>query len=542
MSDKNKEDQNNLKEAKSTDAEIKTTSTEKPSDIAIKETSTEKYSDTNINSASSENVPTKEISPEKRLRYSFCPNCGQKVNPNIKDLRFCIKCGLDLHYVKEHNELPDIPQSLIPYNQYQPVQYQPVQYPAPISQVAAAQKNETPIVESQDKPIEKEQNKEISKKEPVEKLFEFCPHCGRKVPDVKDLKFCIRCGLDLQYIKEHKELPPTQTAFIMQSAPFYGQPLPQSLPQLQYPIPYPQTSPYIQYQQPQYYQYLPIFEKIPDEKIPEARAYKLWGTLASLGIPTLSFILMNAALFVIVLIIMLGSPSYASYVNLVSSPYFLVAASTIELLLILLPVLYVGKYLQNPSLKNRFTLLGFTTKGYDQKSIAKEVLIGLGFALIGLFLVVIVSVATELLLEFFLGVDIISAPSSDVETVITSTDVIALILMIAIMLVIVGPAEEMLFRGFLQRGLVRSTGEVGGLIITALIFASIHLVVLILYIGTPFIFLILFVLMFFPYFAISLMLGFIYRWRKENLIAVIITHGVYNSLTLIISFLYYIFY
>ncbi|MHA1485796.1 MAG: hypothetical protein ACTSSC_01325 [Promethearchaeota archaeon] len=29
----------------------------------------------------------------------------------------------------------------------------------------------------------------------------------------------------------------------------------------------------------------------------------------------------------------------------------------------------------------------------------------------------------------------------------------------------------------------------------------------------------------------------LYNWRKENLIAVMITHGVYNAITIIIAFL-----
>ena len=44
---------------------------------------------------------------------------------------------------------------------------------------------------------------------------------------------------------------------------------------------------------------------------------------------------------------------------------------------------------------------------------------------------------------------------------------------------------------------------------------------------------------FFPYFAISLLLGLLYEWRKQNLIAVIITHGFYDALTIIIVFIVY---
>ncbi|MFX1480148.1 MAG: type II CAAX prenyl endopeptidase Rce1 family protein [Promethearchaeota archaeon] len=51
-----------------------------------------------------------------------------------------------------------------------------------------------------------------------------------------------------------------------------------------------------------------------------------------------------------------------------------------------------------------------------------------------------------------------------------------------------------------------------------------------------------FLLSFFPYFAISLLLGWLYHWRKENLLAVMITHGVYDVLTVLIAYFLFIFF
>ena len=46
--------------------------------------------------------------------------------------------------------------------------------------------------------------------------------------------------------------------------------------------------------------------------------------------------------------------------------YAIVISSLLELLFILIPVVYVGKYLKKPKLNDRLRLLGFTTKGYEK--------------------------------------------------------------------------------------------------------------------------------------------------------------------------------
>ncbi len=110
------------------------------------------------------------------------------------------------------------------------------------------------------------------------------------------------------------------------------------------------------------------------------------------------------------------------------------------------------------------------------------------------------------------------------------------------MIFVIGTSEEILFRGFLQKGLVRTLGKQWGMILTALIFTSIHLIGTFLLAFSPTVFLISFILNFFPYFAISLLLGLLYQWRKENLIAVVITHGFYDAFTVILVFIFYMFF
>jgi len=340
--------------------------------------------------------------------------------------------------------------------------------------------------------------------------WKFCPRCGMRLPEeVKNLRFCINCGLDLVNLKEQKGILPTQISSPSPQTPVYY------APQIQY-------KPY---------------KVIPDDELRTCKEH-LWGTGHSIGFPILSVIVMNGILIGIVIALILINVNLA--LSILLSPFFIVASTFIELFLILIPILYIKRFLQNPTIKNRLAVLGFTREGFDQTGLIKEIFIGIGFAFAGLGLVIGSSLIVELILQAF-GINIESAASE--SDVFSGLDVLFLILTIIMMMVIVGPCEEILFRGFQMKGLTRTIGKNASLFITAFIFAIIHLMMLPVYllIYPPVIVLILFVYMFVPYFAISLMLGLLFNWRKENLIACIICHGVYNSITLIISFLFIVY-
>lgn len=364
------------------------------------------------------------------------------------------------------------------------------------------------------------ENEKMVKKEGSdgEKKWQFCPACGEKIPDIERIRYCVNCGLDLILLKDHKIIPEHKISPRYQASP--GN---QGYGQMYYPA------------------FRPAIEKIPDDKIGKIKDRKLWSTLASLGIPLLAFVAMNGLLIVVMVIMIFLIPNYDLVYTITTSDYFIVISTLVELLLIIFPIFYVKKYLQRPTFKNRFELLGFTRKSFDNKQVVKEVLIGLAFAGVGLVIVAFSSVAIEIALEFLFNIEIIQgseSPVGDAEILVSSADILTLILLVMVMILIVGPSEEILFRGFMQRGLIRSLGDKAGLLITAFIFAIIHLLTLFIYIFEPFTFLIYFLMMFVPYFCISLMLGLMYNWRNENLIAVIVTHGVYNSLSLIIAFLF----
>jgi len=225
--------------------------------------------------------------------------------------------------------------------------------------------------------------------------------------------------------------------------------------------------------------------------------------------------------------------------DLISNPYLISLISIFELVFLIFPILYVRKYLQNPTLKNRLTLLGFTTRGYDRKKISKEILIGLSFAGIGVTIVTLSSIGIELLLERVFGINIIH-DSTGLTGEIIPPDLLSLIVFSVIVILVIGTSEEILFRGFMQKGLVRSLGTKWGIIVTAIIFSLIHLMgIFLTALESSFYFIVSFLLSFTPYFAISLMLGWLYHWRKENLIAVMITHGIYDVLAILITYVLY---
>jgi membrane protease YdiL (CAAX protease family) len=334
--------------------------------------------------------------------------------------------------------------------------------------------------------------------------WDFCPICGTKIPQIDNIQYCIKCGVDLQYINSHQRMPPRKN---QTSSQVYSHGYPK-----------------------------PTKKRLNEEDLLNLKDRKLWGAGASLGITAAAFFAMNLIAVAAVIIFVFFSRSFEDASNLIADPYFIIFSSFIELVLIIVPLLYVGKHLERPGIKNRLIILGFTTKGYSKIQLVKEIFIGLGFAVVGVLLVFFVSFIMEILLSAIFGINLVSdiGGSSD-ELLIASSDILSLILLVIIMIAIIGTSEEVLFRGFLQKGLIRNLGKTWGILLTALIFTSIHIIGGFLL--PPLELVIYLLLNFFPFFAISLLLGFLYDWRKENLISVMITHGVYNAITIILAFL-----
>jgi membrane protease YdiL (CAAX protease family) len=94
-----------------------------------------------------------------------------------------------------------------------------------------------------------------------------------------------------------------------------------------------------------------------------------------------------------------------------------------------------------------------------------------------------------------------------------------LIAMIVIFLTMVGPIEELVFRGFIQRGFENSFNRGVGLLIASTLFGLSH------GLSTPYAIV--------PSFAVSLCLGYVWQRTGGNTTVSATLHGVYDSIAII---------
>jgi membrane protease YdiL (CAAX protease family) len=105
-----------------------------------------------------------------------------------------------------------------------------------------------------------------------------------------------------------------------------------------------------------------------------------------------------------------------------------------------------------------------------------------------------------------------------VEISVMPRDSLQLVAMIALSLVLVGPCEELAFRGFVQRGFENSFGKMKGLLATSVLFGLMH--------GLNTLYAIV------PVFVVSLIFGYVWQRTGGNTTAVALMHGVYDSIAI----------
>ncbi len=124
-----------------------------------------------------------------------------------------------------------------------------------------------------------------------------------------------------------------------------------------------------------------------------------------------------------------------------------------------------------------------------------------------------------------IGEEIVFGPDPTAELLEKSLmprDSFQLVVLIALSLVLVGPCEELAFRGFVQRGFENSFGKMRGLLIASVLFGLLH--------GLNTLYAIL------PVFAVSLVFGYVWQRTGGNTTASALMHGVYDSITIAIAY------
>lgn len=137
---------------------------------------------------------------------------------------------------------------------------------------------------------------------------------------------------------------------------------------------------------------------------------------------------------------------------------------------------------------------------------------------IGIILIFVVGMIANAEIAIF-GPD----PSAEqLNLAVLPRDFTQLIILVALNLALVGPAEELAFRGFIQKGFENSFGKTVGLLSTSVLFAVLH--------GLNSLYSIV------PIFAVALVLGYMWQRTGGNTTATALMHGVFNSVQIILVY------
>ena len=154
----------------------------------------------------------------------------------------------------------------------------------------------------------------------------------------------------------------------------------------------------------------------------------------------------------------------------------------------------------------------------------------LGLKKVSLGIVTVVSVAAVFLILLTISISGIETavfgPDPMAESyskAVTPRDSFQLVAMIALFLVLVGPVEELAFRGFIQKGFENSFGKMKGILMASVLFGFVH------GLNTPYAIV--------PGSVSGLVLGYVWQRTGGNTTASALMHGVYNSIVIVAAYL-----
>lgn len=195
-----------------------------------------------------------------------------------------------------------------------------------------------------------------------------------------------------------------------------------------------------------------------------------------------------------------GIPLYLIDTILVTDPFFMILLSLGEVTFFLIPFAIVKR------LKVGREKLGLFSGGI--RNLSKDVILGL---VVGVVLAPLI-----LLLDLY---ELLATGAGPPPTPPTPADLFWMGMLCLSVILIIAPAEEVLFRGFIQNSLDAHYGRIGGLLVSSIIFGLAHL--------NPFI----------GVFQTigSIFIGLLFQWRGRRLASPIVAHATYDCLLIILD-------
>jgi membrane protease YdiL (CAAX protease family) len=179
---------------------------------------------------------------------------------------------------------------------------------------------------------------------------------------------------------------------------------------------------------------------------------------------------------------------------------------------------------------NEGIILGITLLFAKQKGAGLR---QLGLKKPSLKIILIASLAALFLLLLATGISVIEevilGPDPEAGLLVDAMlprDSLQLIAMLGISLALVGPAEELAFRGFIQRGFETSFGKTTGLLVASVLFGLLH--------GLNSLRSIV------PVTVVSLFLGYFWQKTDGNTVASAWVHGLYDAVSIVLVYFAYV--
>lgn len=214
-------------------------------------------------------------------------------------------------------------------------------------------------------------------------------------------------------------------------------------------------------------------------------------------------------------------------ISLGQSPWLLIGLTFLELLFIIIPAFIAAK-IEHTTLKIQLNEMGFRkSKGGDFQIIIK-IVIGLASGLLLYLVGGYIYLFFQSIAEAILGANFFeTGESSAISTHPQQPNIIQLAILLVLQFVIVAVSEEAFFRGFLINIFQNKFRNSLSIILSSILFTLYHVPPFLVPFSTI-------ISLFGFYFTFGLLLSLLFILFKKSLVPVILCHGLYNFLVLLL--------